>query len=275
MVKISLRYRPPSTGLVFCDETCNSERYFAIGATLFAANDPKSSDEVIASLEAQLVKIKQDHGLTGRIKWAKVPTKRGKKLDGYKALLRFFLTDQHLYFKAMLVDTSVNPLGNRRLWQGNPLTGYLKFYCVFLADGVMQRFPNYFYRITMDTYTFPPGTDSKFLEHTVEGRYVRKVKPEAALSHCELTTCPEESSQLLQLTDLLLGAVGFAWNGGKSRTSRRAATRQELVQFLEEELKLDLSHCTTWSKLKFNIWLLQPRSFPTQGPEALATLARS
>jgi len=73
-----------------------------------------------------------------------------------------------------------------------------------------------------------------------------------------MRTCDERESNLLQLTDLLVGAVAFAWNGGNSRISARASIRQGLVELLEERLKFRLTSETAWSAQKFNIWRLRP-----------------
>jgi hypothetical protein len=271
-VKFSIRIRPANTGFAFCDEAYTNDRFFVLGAVLFAAEGPKNAAKVVEAQEDEINAIKSEYGLEGRVKWSKVPTKPGKKLEGYKAVLRFFLKQKSYFFKCMIVDTHANPLGNRKLWSGDPLIGYLKFYSVFLADGLMQRFPNYYYDITIDAYTFRDDNDCKTLERSIEGRYIRKAGPQAALSHCRLRACDEESSQLLQLTDLLVGAVGFSWNGGKERTTARAATRKQLVTLIEEELNLNLSDPTPWSKLKFNIWLLRPNPRQAQKVEQVIAI---
>jgi hypothetical protein len=54
----------------------------------------------------------------------------------------------------------------------------LMTYCVFLADGVMQRYPNYFYEIVVDEFA---GVDRADLEYAVTGRYVKKVRPKPVM----------------------------------------------------------------------------------------------
>jgi hypothetical protein len=248
--------RPEKTGFAFCDEAYSAHRYFALGALLFVAGEGSVPAKVVSAVERKIQLVKTEYGL-GTIKWSKVPTKVGKKLDGYKALIDHFFNDK-MHFKCMIVDTRVNPLDNRDLWGGDALIGYLKFYCVFLADGLMNRFPGYFYQITIDGYTFRTGDDCAQLERTIEGRYVNKSKPASAISHCRLSTSTEQESNLLQLTDLLLGAVAFVWNGGMGRSSMRADVRKEVVAHLEHKLKMPLSAPTSWATPKFNIWLLKP-----------------
>ena len=118
----------------------------------------------------------------------------------------------------------------------------------------MQRYPNYFYEIVVDGFD---GVSYDEFENTVIGRYVKKVKPGSAMYHCEINEGNEQNSNLLQLADLLVGLVGFVWNGGVKRKSNRAAARRELVKWIEGELKIELGKKTTYSAQKFNIWAFE------------------
>jgi hypothetical protein len=135
------------------------------------------------------------------------------------------------------------------------LVGYQKFYCVFLADGLMKRYPNFYYEVVIDGFA---GVSCDDLERSTEGRYVKKAKPKSAMYHRGVRAGDERNSNLLQLTDLLVGLVGFVWNGGMERDSQRARTRQQMVTWLEQELKIKVSRPTSWSAQKFNVWVLEP-----------------
>jgi hypothetical protein len=52
----------------------------------------------------------------------------------------------------LVLDTHKYRLDNADRWAGDALVGYQKFYCVFLADGLMKRYPNYFYEIVVDGF---------------------------------------------------------------------------------------------------------------------------
>jgi hypothetical protein len=262
-IKLGFRMKPKQSLLAFCDEAShNCQRYFVLGAVYFALNEGADADQVVTTVEQDLTNLKAKYDL-GTVKWQKVPTRDGKYLDGYKALIQDFLETASVYFKCIVIDTHKYPLGNAKLWSGDILVGYQKFYCVFLADGLMQRYPGYYYQVVVDQFA---GCVPADLEKSVEGRYVKKVKPTSAMYHCDVKSGDETTSALLQLTDLLVGAVAFAWNGGMERTTPRASVRQELVKLLEARLTISLSKATSWSTQKFNIWEFTPNPLPTPLP---------
>jgi hypothetical protein len=247
-----IRLRPKECLVAFCDEAShNREQFFVIGAVYFALKDVTQCPETLANIEKQLKELKEKSGLFGRLKWVKLPTKPGKYFDGYKEVIQSFLETDNVQFKCLVIDTNKYPLNNLVRWAGDALIGYQKFYCVFLADGLMQRYPGYFYHVVFDEFS---GVTADSLERAIEGRYIRKVKPQGAAYHCKVRAGDENHSGLLQLVDLLVGAVGFAWNGGNERKSPRAKMRAEIVSWLEKELKTKLSEGTAWSSQKFNIW---------------------
>jgi hypothetical protein len=137
----------------------------------FALNSSSDRTAEIASLEKRSIDLKAQHGLFRRVKWEKVPSpQQHDKLEGYKSLIRDLAANRNMRFKCMVVDTTEYPLNNRTVCLGDLLVGYLKFYTVFLADGIMVTYPGYFYDITIDNYPFREGHDSHRLRLSVEGR---------------------------------------------------------------------------------------------------------
>jgi hypothetical protein len=84
----------------------------------------------------------------------------------------------------------------------------------------------------LGNYPFREGQDSNRLKLSVEGRYRKRTGKTYLQRHCDLVTANEEDSNLLQLTDLLVGAVAFCWNGGMLRTSARSSGRKQLVEVI-------------------------------------------
>ena len=257
--KLKVRRKSPKTVVAYCDESCHTaHRYFVVGGIFFGLTEKADVQANIDKLEKHIEAAKKKYGIFATVKWEKVPVRSGQYLEGYKALLRGVLETKWVNFKCMLVDTTLHPLGNRKLWAGDTLVGYLKFYCVFLSDGLLSRYGKYFFDIRIDHFEFRPDCDYQLLEQTVTKRFVRKSKPEPCLEYCSVQALDHREHNLLQIADLLVGAVGFVWNGGMQRTSARAATRQELVRLIQTVRGVDLSKPTRWAENWFNIWELHP-----------------
>jgi hypothetical protein len=112
------------------------------------------------------------------------------------------------------------------------------YYTVFLTSGIMLAQEGYFYDITIDDCEFRPeaGYDSHALGTFVEGRYLNRCKNLRSREHrhSELKAWNDENSNILQMADVLTGAVAFCHNGGQGRTSRRSAGMKELVEVIRQ-----------------------------------------
>jgi Protein of unknown function (DUF3800) len=209
------RWNAPNTSLIFSDESSLGEKYCVFGALYLWCPNERCAKE-ITRLENELAELKSKHGIR-TVKWKDVP-EPSLKLQGYEALVKHLATQKaRLRFKCMVVDTHAFPLGNRRINDGDRLVGYMKYYTVFLADGLMLTQKGYFYDITIDNYSFRPksGHDSRTLGRCVEGRYRNSFQPTdparnpRLYQHSQLQTVNDEDSNLVQMADLFAGAVAF------------------------------------------------------------------
>ena len=248
---------------MFCDESSQNLRQYVIGGVYFSPSDPEGGDVVVSRLEQQLTETKDRFALEpGTLKWAKVPSD-GQYLEGYKEFLTVFLEEKRFYFKCMVVDRSKYPLDSRAFMQKDPLLGYLKFYCVFLADGFLRRYPEHFFDVRIHQYQDRPGHTVTDLERTVEARFVKRAQPpKRYLDYCRVRSMPLEGSNLLQLTDILVGAVAFVWNDGRERVSKRSNARRELVELIESKRQMKLDQPTSAATLGINIWRFESSKLP-------------
>jgi hypothetical protein len=257
-VKLSFLKRFPKTLVAYCDESSTNSRFLVIGGIFFGFEDSADVEANVRLIENHIAEVKKRHGITHSMKWAKTPSKAGRFLNGYAAVLRDFLETEFAHFKCMVVDTQAYPVDNRQRWGGDWLVGFQKYYCVFLADGLLSRYPNYFFDVRIDDYAFRAGCDAALLQETVQRRHVKRRRPKPCLEYCIVKALNDRQHNLLQLADLLVGAVAFVWNGGMQQTSAKAVHRQELVGLIQDIRKVDLSVPLRWTRSWFNIWQLQP-----------------
>ncbi len=210
-------------------------------------------DSVVDALEKGLGQIKKDFHLSDTLKWTKAPS-RGQYQEGYKQFLSAFLEEHRWYFRCIVVDTQRYPLDHPMVMSGDPLVGYLKFYCTFLADGLMKNKTDYFCDIRIDRYSFRVGNGSSDLQRSVQGRFIKKASNNKYDDYCKVTVLDSSAHNLLQMTDLLVGAVAFVWNGGMSKSSAHAEAKKALVQFIQEKRGIDLSRPSKAWEHGFNIW---------------------
>jgi hypothetical protein len=235
--KSKLPWSKPFTSAIFGDESSQDENFFVLGALYFwwKTEDYKNQ---IAKFEAELAAIKRDHGISV-IKWQDVP-KPSLKLKGYRACIEYLASKAKnvsvqkgdvrqsigggLRFKCLVVDTKKYPLKNKSVGSIDKLVGYLKFYTVHLANGIMLPQRGYPFDITIDHYSSDERHSSASLGRAIEGRYLEQFKPEDKtinkykFQHSVLKTVDDKESNLVQMADLLTGAVAFVRNGGIRRT---------------------------------------------------------
>ena len=251
--KSKLRWDKPFTSAIFGDESSQDENFFVLGALYFwwKTEDYKNQ---IAKFESELAEIKAKHAIS-TIKWQDVP-KPSLKLLGYKACVEYLASQIKnvknekgesigggLRFKCLVVDTKKYPLKNKLVGSTNKLVGYLKFYTVHLADGIMLTQRGYPFDITIDHYSSDEKHDSASLGRAIEGRYLEQFKPEDKsinkykIQTSVLKTVDDKQCNLVQMADLLAGAVAFVRNGGMLRPSNVSIGRMELVEVIRKSYR--------------------------------------
>jgi len=226
---------------VYLDESCHLEHDDSRVMTLGAVWCPEDKTRDIS---IRLRDIKQAHGLsnTFEIKWTKVSP---AKVAFYRAVIDYFLDDDDLHFRGVVIpDKSILDHGHFRESHDD---WYYKI-CFLLLEPIID--PTQSYRIYLDIKDTRSESKRSKLEEVLRnakydgpGNIVQRVQQ--IRSH---------ESELMQLADLLIGAVTYA-----NRGLTTSATKRALVERIRTRTGFSLTHTTWMREPKLNLLKWQPR----------------
>ena len=225
---------------IYCDESCHLEHDLSPYMMLGALSCPKEKSRLHS---VNLREIKQKHGLsnTYELKWTKVSA--GKQ-EYYKELIDYFSSCSDLQFRIVVADKTI--LKHAEFMQTHD-EWYYKMYYLLLRYLLST---NEEYKIFVDIKDTHGGSKilklKDVLNHSLYQFYDECVKGVQQIRSNE--------SELLQLADFLIGAVGY-----QNRHLSSSPAKANITQYLSRALGQSLVATSTLSNTKFNILIWQPR----------------
>ncbi|KQM30737.1 hypothetical protein ASF03_20085 [Rhizobium sp. Leaf68] len=227
---------------LYCDESCHLENdkipVMVWGALYCDVSQTRPLAEALRALKVR-------HGLKRgfELKWTKVSP---AKIEFYKDVLRFFIEERAIGFRGLLVsDKSI--LDHDGFSQTHD-EWYYKMYFTMLKY-IFQ--PEHHYRVYMDIKDSQGGEKIRRLHdvitnslHDFDRSCVERV--EQIRSH---------ESELMQLADLIIGAIGYANRGLSTSPSKSALVDQLRVAYGPRAL----STTSTFGSQKFNLLAWAPK----------------
>jgi hypothetical protein len=216
----------------YCDESSHLEHDGLRAMGLGVLWCPK---EKAREANHGILELKRVHGIaqTAELKWIKVSP---AKLDFYQALIDYFLSTTYLNLRVLIVpDKSVL---NHAAWHQTHDDWYYKMYYVALKH-VLQRC------LSCDVFL-----DYKDTHGGPKVRKLRKYLAAVVSSSIGVQTVRSNEVPLVQLVDLLLGAVTAANRGDVA-----SAAKVALIEQLRRGLHSDLRTESIYSATKFNMFL--------------------
>jgi hypothetical protein len=232
----------PRTFNVYCDESCHLEHdgipVMAWGAVTCPQGEARAIAEAIRALKAQ-------HGLAPSFeaKWTKVSP---AKAAFYLALIDLFLDDERLRFRGLLAPDK-GLIDHARFDQSHD-DWYYKMYFVMLRPIFCA--PHH-YRIYLDVKDTRGGPKTRKL-HDVLANSLYDFDRQAIERVQQVRS---HESELLQITDLLIGALTYA-NRGLATSPAKGAIIERLRARLGANV---LSRTSTFAATKFNILVWRAR----------------
>lgn len=231
---------------IYCDESCHLENdkasVMVLGCVWSLASKTKE-------ISRKIREIKSQHNISSHfeIKWIKVSE---AKANFYVGLVDYFFDDNDLHFRGVLIpDKSIL---NHNAFEQTHDSWYYKMLFVMLEPIIN---PLHRYRIYMDIKDTRSEQKRRLLEDVLRnsrcdsvGQIIEKVQQ--IRSH---------ESEILQLADLLLGAVGYHHRSqmGDLKNQNGNSGKLKVIRQIQRRSGKSLSHTTWLCEPKFNLLVWQ------------------
>ena len=223
---------------IYCDESCwealydkDSHRFAAIGGIWIPA-------EKRQEIKTHITNLKTKYSLYGEMKWNHISP---KSVEMYKELVNMFFDDDQIRFRAICIKAA--EVNHERFNAGNGELGFYKFYFQLIHHWMLMG-----------------NSYQVFVDYKTNG-YQHRVQELGAIlnntSTAQLTqiqALPSEESVLIQLADVMTGAVASAFNSFKLQS----AAKQSIRELIEKRLGHGIQG-TPAVEAKFNVFNINLR----------------
>lgn len=208
----------------------------------------------IKEINDNLREIKSDFGFSPyqELKWSKISP---KNMDLYKRFINYFFIDDDLHFRAIIIKNK----SKLKFTQSNTKAD---FYYKMLYFMIIKKLnPANKYNIYLDI------KDTNSAERVANlKKFLNKTKLDYNVGNTikNIQTIRSYESNLLQLADILLGAISYINN---SHTTSNA--KKILVEYIKDKSKKTLLNSTLLSEDKFNLFVSDASRMKLRGENEL------
>lgn len=224
---------------IYCDETRvenPDSRYMVIGALVV---ERKDKDQI----ERDIKRFKKQHNFYQEIKWNKV----GEKFDKfYKQLISFFIINNSLSFRGIIVDKS--KIKYNIYHDNDEELAFFKFYYLLLRELLQD---NCQYYVFLDKKPTRDKNRARALKAFLDSHVLYK-RSQSQIKH--LQAYPSSENVLIQLADCLTGLIGHINNEKKSKSFKYI-----LSMYLQNKLEIDLRKTNRRKAQKINLLKWKPK----------------
>lgn len=226
----------------YCDESCHLENDGINFMVLGAIRLPKEKKKDIYE---EIKAIKEKHNLSSKleIKWTKVSL---SKIEFYEEIIDYFFSNNNLKFRAIIASKE-----NLKFEEDEDYaTWYYKMYYQLLNNFMATYRKN---RIFLDIKDSKGGKRIKTLREVL----IKKNKKKKFIE--DINQIHSNTSEVLQLTDLLIGALGYYNRGLNSNEGKNRVVKKIIEHTTKREI--DITQTTRLGERKFNVfyWKGEPR----------------
>lgn len=229
---------------IYCDESRQTrDRFMVLGGLILRADDVSLFNDTIQ-------KFRNETKMFAELKWTKVSR---SKLSVYRRFVDYFFalnnTDR-LFFRCIIIDN--HQIDYKKFSKGDKELGFYKFFYQLLLHcfgKFAKEDSRYIILFDERTSKYKLGTFKVVLNRGIKKTYgltsdaVRSVEARES-----------RGSNLIQLADILMGAIGFQKNGFHLLAGSSQA-RVELPEYVAVKAGLQsLSEDTKRGQYRFMIW---------------------
>ncbi|MCQ2563909.1 MAG: DUF3800 domain-containing protein [Mogibacterium sp.] len=229
---------------IYCDESCHLEHDDSTVMVLGGIYCPNSKK---AELFEKIRKLKVAHGLDPffEIKWTKVSY---SKIDFYSDLVKLFAEEDCLSYRCLVIKNKAK-LNHEKYNRGSHDLWYYKMYYLMLNAIIL---PENQYNIYIDI----KDTLGRKRIDTLQDVLCNNIYDFKKDVVKRITQIDSKESELLQLADLLNGAICF-FHRGLHKVKNANQGKVAIVKMLSEQH--DLSRKTPIESQKFNLFIWTPK----------------
>lgn len=232
--------------LIYCDESCPLE-YEPI--TLLGAIGCSYDGKKKIVQDLRNLKNKYFSNSRYETKWIKVSK---TKVEYYKKLIDYFYDNNDIRVR-ILVAKDKEKLNNEKYNSGDYQEWYYKMYYYLLDRFVDSNYDYYMLYDEKDKYTTFKMNKVKDIIKTK-----KKFRDEDHFNF-KIKQIDSRESELMQLLDVVMGAVGYKNRGFYDSISNQGEAKKEIVKYIEEKFSQDISITTSPYEVKLNIFIWKPR----------------
>lgn len=236
---------------IACDEsgTSSSAKYLVIGSVWIAKNK-------LSEVEGRITELRLKRKCWGEIEWSKVRKSMSDEIfKMYQDFLALTFQDIPISFKCIVVKKSL--LDMRTFHERDEELMRFKFIYLLLSrpgKRLLHINKNLRFHVIFDE--FEQSTKSKEEKRVLRMKAFIERHLGVPLEH--LQPCNSHICSLVQLCDLLTGAVSTSWNQSPPRINEK---KQELITYIKNKSGKKLTTRTLPTEKDFNIWVWQPSPF--------------
>lgn len=226
---------------IFCDE---SNHLYSDSSDLMVIGGISCPTSEVEYVNRYIKYLKHKHNANNELKWTKL---NSSKKAFYKELLEFFFSRIDMRFNAQIVINK-SKLNHDKYNDGEADAFYYKMYYYALLPFLHS---DKSFNIFIDYKDTKGGQRAKKLKEVIHNTYYGNID-------CIFTIIHSHESQIMQLADILIGAIAYK---NREDIEKRSEIKNFIIDIIEElnGASLDISS-PQWEE-KFRIYRFVPRSF--------------